>query len=229
MVNWNKMIDINEIFSDSDKRLAFWCDSVADTNDLAIMADDIITQNIHLISVPPDAVPLIWPYLEKTNTKILTRYIFNPSYKSIDDEVYDLVARISAICKQGAGGVQIFMKMHDLEQILNDIRTVRDDLFFNHDLSVGVDISDIDILNMDIFFQKLREVRVDSLVLTLNEDTGNRSDFVGCVYALLKHWNIDSELHFILNNDYDRMDQVIRLTEMEKPELNDKLKFFLNY
>ena len=37
------MIEINEIFSDSDKRLAWWCESVSDTNDLAthlIVADN---------------------------------------------------------------------------------------------------------------------------------------------------------------------------------------------
>ena len=223
------MIDINEIFSDSDSRVAFWCESVADTNDLAMMADGIISENIHLISVTPAAVPLIWPYLEKHNVKILTRYIFNPIQKNIDSEIYDLVAEISAICKKGAGGVQIFLEMRDFERFLNAIRTVRDDLFFNHDLSIGADISDLDINNLDHFFEKLRDIRANSLVLTLTEDMGNRSDFVGRVYALVHHWNMNGELHFVLNNDYDRMDQVIRLVESERPELNDKLKFFLNY
>ena len=57
----------------------------------------------------------------------------------------------------------------------------------------------------------------------------NRSDFVGRVYSMLHNWNMDGELHFILNNNVDRMDQVIRLVESEKPELGDKLRFFLDY
>lgn len=229
MINWNQMIEINEIFSDSDARIAIWGENVVDTNDLAIMAESIISENIGLVSVSPDSVPLIWPYLEKTKTKIYTRYIFNPIQKNIDSEIYNLAANISAVCKKGADGVQIFIEMRDFEQVMNAIAIVRDDLFFKHDLSVGVSISDIDINNLDFVFQKLREVRANSLLLTLNEDMGNRSDFVGRVYALLQHWNMDGELHFVLNNDYDRMDQVIRLTEIEKQELNEKLKFFLNY
>ena len=223
------MIDINEIFSDSDKRLAFWCESTTDTSDLAVMAENIIQSGIHLISVAPESVPLIWPYLEKNDVKILTRYVFNAVPKNIDSEIYNLATNISAVCKKGADGVQIFLKMHDFEQLADAVSVVRDDLFFKHDLSVGMDISDLDTNNLDSFFQKLRDIRPNSLVLTLNEDAGNRSDFLGRVYALLQHWNMDGELHFILNNDYDRMDQVIRLTETEKPELNEKLRFFLNY
>ena len=229
MINWNQMIDINEIFSDSDIRLAFWCESVQDTNDLAMMADNIINENIHLISVSPAEVPLIWPYLEKSKVKILTRYVFNPIQRNIDAEIYELAANISLICKKGANGVQMFLKMHDFEQVVNMLFNVRDDLFFKHDLSLGLDISDIDINNLDSFFKKLRDIRADSLVLTLNEDMGNRSDFVGRVYALLQHWNMNGELHFILNNDYDRMDQAIRLIESERPELSEKVRFFLNY
>lgn len=229
MINWNQMIDINEIFSDSDTRLALWCDSVDDTNDLAMIADNIITENIHFISVLPNDVPFIWPYLEKTKTKILTRYVFNPMQKNIDSEIYNLAAEISAVCKKGANGVQIFLRMHDFECVIDAFSAVRDDLFFQHDLSIGLDICDLDVNNLDLFFQRMRDVRADSLMLTLNEDMGNRSDFVGRVYALLQHWNMDGELHFLLNNNYDRMDQAIRLTEIEKPELNDKLKFFINY
>ena len=223
------MIEINEIFSESDQRLAFWCEGVADTNDLAIMAESIINENIHLISVLPEIVPLVWPYLEKSKVKILTRYNFNPIQRNIDSEIYDLSANISAIFKKGANGVQIFLKLNDFERFIDSISSVRDDLFFNRDLSIGLDISDIDIHNLDKFFEKLRDIRADSLVLTLNEDMGNRSDFVGRLYAILHHWNMNGELHFLLNNDYDRMDQAIRLVESEKPELSDKLKFFLNY
>ena len=70
------MIDINEIFSDSDKRIAIWCEGANDTNDLAIMCENIINNDVHLISVPPTVVENVWTYLEKTGVKILTRYKF---------------------------------------------------------------------------------------------------------------------------------------------------------
>ena len=223
------MIEINEIFSDSDKRLAFWCDDVADTNDLAAVAENIIQENIGVVSVPAEIVPSMWAYLEKMNVKILTRFAFNSQQKDIDSEIYDLASKITSVFKKGADGVQMFIKMRDFNTFIEKISVVRDDLFFEHDLCVVMDVEDLDINNWDNIFLKLREIRANALVLTLREDMGNRSDFVGRVYGLLQNWNMDGELHFILNNNFDRMDQAIRLVEILKPELSQKLRFFLNY
>ena len=223
------MIEINEIFSDSDKRVAWWCDGVEDTNDLAKMADDVIKNDIHLMSVPSEIVSLLWVYLEKSDVKILTRFVFDSIQKNADSEMYDLAANITKVCKQGAGGVQVFVKMQNFEKFVDDISAVRDDLFFGHDLCIAMDIADIDINNWQKIFQKLREVRVNSLLLTLREDMKHRSDFVGRIYGMLDEWNGDFELHFALNNNFDRIDQVIRLVEIQRPELSDKLRFFLDY
>jgi hypothetical protein len=223
------MIDINEIFSDSDKRIALWCDSVHDTNDLAVICDSIIESGIDLVSVPPETVQNMWVYLEKSGVKILTRYNFTSNHKNLDTDVADLAKNISDVCKRGADGVQIFMKMAVFEDFCNKIMPVKDDLFFGKDLCIAMDIEDIDINNWNMIFQKLRNTGAHTLVLSLNEDMGVRSDFVGRVYGMLKNWDFDGALHFILHNDYDRMDQVIRLIETEKPELQDRIKFFLEY
>jgi hypothetical protein len=223
------MIEINEIFSDSDKRLAWWCDGVEDTNDLAKMADDIIRNNIHLISVPPELVPLIWVYLEKSDVKILTRFVFAPLQKNSEKDMYDLAANITKVCKQGAAGVQVFIRMQHFEKFIEDVSSVRDDLFFGHDLCIAMDITDLDLQQWSMISQKLSDVRAKSLVLTLKEDMKNRSDFVGRIYGMLQNWKGDFELHLSLNNNFDRMDQVIRLVESEKPELSEKLRFFLDY
>ncbi len=223
------MIEINEIFFDSDKRVALWCDDVADTNDLAVMADYIIKNDVHLISVPPEILSLVWVYLEKFKVKIYTRFAVSLNHKNIDSDIYNLAANITSVCKKGADGIQIFVNQHDFEILVDKILPVRDDLFFGHDLSIVLDTEDIDINNLDFLFQKLRDLRVKALALTLKEDMKNRSDFVGCIYGMLQNWDIDCELHFILNNNFDRMDQVIRLVECEKPELSDKLHFFLDY
>lgn len=223
------MIEINDIFSDSDKRLALWCGGALDTNDLAAMADYIIQNDIHLISVPNDILYLLWAYLEKSDVKILTRFVFFPKQKNVDSDMYELAANVTKVCKQGANGVQIFLRMRDFESFIDNISLVRDDLFFEHDLCLVMDVEDLDINNWDLIFQKLREVRASALTLTLQEDMKNRSDFVGRIYGMLHNWNVDGELHFVLNNNFDRMDQVIRLVESERPELSDKLKFFLDY
>lgn len=223
------MIEINEIFSESDKRLALWCDNVSDTNDLATMSDYIIKSDMHLISVSPEIVPLIWVYLEKFKVKIYTRFAVSLNHKNSDEDMYNLAASITSVCKKGADGIQLFVSQHDFESLADKILPVRDDLFFGHDLSLVMDTEDIDVNNWTLLFQKLRELRVKSLALTLKDDAKNRSDFVGRVYGMLKNWDADCELHFILNNNIERMDQVIRLVESEKPELSEKLRFFLDY
>lgn len=223
------MIEINEIFSDSDKRLALWCDNVLDTNDLAAMADYIIKSDMHLISVPPEMVSLIWVYLEKFKVKIYTRFAVSLNSKNIDDYMYDLATNITGVCKKGADGIQLSISMHDFESFVDKILPVRDDLFFGHDLSIIMDTEDIDINNWHFLFQKLRNLHIKALALTLKEDMKNRSDFVGRIYGMLQNWDVDCELHFILNNSLERMDQVIRLVECEKPELAEKLRFFLDY
>ena len=222
------MIEINEIFTDSDKRLALWCDSVIDTNDLAGMADYVIQNDMHLISVPPELVYSIWTYLEHSNVDILTRFVLSPE-SDIDSCIYDLAQKITSVCKKGAKGVQIFMKMRDFEKFAEKISVVRDDLFFGHDLCVGIDAQDLDMQQLPMVFEKLCNMRVNAFALTLNEDKKNRSDFVGRIYGILQNWNLECELHFILGNNFDRMDQAIRLVESEKPELLSRLRFFLDY
>ena len=223
------MIDGNEIFLESDKRIALWCDAVQDTNDLAIMCGDIIESGVDLISVPPEIVQNVWVYLERKPVKILTRYDFVSNHKSIDDDIGGFAKNVIDVCKHGADGVQVFIKMSVFEDFCDKIASVLDDLFFGKDLCIAMDIEDVDINNWHGIFEKLRSIGAKTLLFTLNEDMGVRSDFVGRVYGMLKNWDFDGELHFILHNDYDRIDQVIRLIESEKPELNNRVRFFLNY
>ena len=223
------MIDINEIFSDSDKRIAIWCEGANDTNDLAIMCENIINNDVHLISVPPTVVENAWTYLEKTRVKILTRYKFSPLQKNFEKDMYELAENITSVCKSGANGVQIFLSVHNFERFVDTLQIVRDDLFFGKDLDIVFDIQDLDNGNLKNVFQKLRDIRANILTLTLNEDMGNRSDFVGRIYGLLQNWDFDGDLHFILGNNFDRIDQVVRLIEILQPEMSEKVRFFLDY
>lgn len=224
------MIEMNEIFSDFDSRVSLWGEKAMDTNDLAMMAEYITQKKIKTVSIVPEIVPFVWTCLEKFDVKIFARYVFNPLQKTmLDEEMYDLGAKIKDVCKKGANGVQIFIKMRDFERFMEMIGFVRNDLFFQHDLCITLDINDIDVNNWQMIFQKLRDVGAHALVLSLNEDMGNRSDFVGRVYGMLQNWDFNGGIHFILGNNFDRIDQVIRLIETERPELSTKVKFFLDY
>ena len=116
------MIEMNEIFSDSDKRVAVWCEYVADTNDLAMMCEHVVSNNVHLISVPPEVVKDVWTYLEKSRVKILTRYTFNSNSKNIDSDMFKLGADIVSVCKNGASGIQLFIKMRYFENVVKSFR-----------------------------------------------------------------------------------------------------------
>ena len=223
------MIEANEIFSDSDARVALWCGGAEDSNDLAVLADSIIENKVPLISVPSNIVSVLWTYLEKNNVKILARYYFEPINKNIDKDVSVLSENIVNVYKRGADGVQIFLKMRDFERFIDMLSVIRDDLFFGHDLCIMMDIQDIDVNNWDMVFQKLRDVRASVLGISLDEDMGNRSDFIGRIYGMLQKWDFDGDLHFVLKNNFDRIDQAIRLVESVRPELSEKIRFFLEY
>ncbi len=223
------MIEANEVFSDHDKRIAFWCDGVFDTNDLANFANSVIENKVNLISVSPETVYFLWACLEKNDVKILSRFYFAPLQKNMDKDVALLVSNIADVFRKGANGAQIFVRLRDFDRFVDILKFVRDDLFFGHDLCVCFDINDVGFADWDMVFQRLRNIRANALCLTLGEDMGNRSDFVGRVYGMLQKWDFNGELLVSLNNDYERMDQVIRLVESERHELSDKLHFFLEY
>ena len=223
------MIESNEIFFDSDKRIALWCNDIEDTSDLAVLADSIIENKIPVVSVPSKSLSFLWTCLEKTGVKIFTRYFVEASTRNFDIDISELSQNIISFHKHGANGVQIFVKNRDLERFVELFSIVRDDLFFEHDLCIVMNIQDINVDEWAGVFDSLRELRTDSFGLVFDEDMGNRSDFIGRIYSMLDNWNFAGDLHFMLGNNFDRIDQVIRLVESMRPELSDKLHFFLEY
>ena len=223
------MIEVNEIFSESDKKIALWCGDADDTSDLATLADNIIENGVSLVSVSPKTLPFMWTCLEKSGVKILTRYFFETSNRNIDNDISQLAENIMSVRRHGADGVQIFIKMRDFERVVDLLATIRDDLFFEHDLCIVLNIQEISADEWQGVFNKLREIRADSFGILFNEDMGNRSDFIGRIYGMLDNWDFDGDLYFVMGNNFDRMDQVMRLVESMRPELYDKLHFFLEY
>ena len=171
----------------------------------------------------------MWTCLEKSGVKILTRYFFETSNRNIDNDISQLAENIMSVRRHGADGVQIFIKMRDFERVVDLLGTIRDDLFFEHDLCIVLNIQEISADEWQGVFNKLREIRADSFGILFNEDMGNRSDFIGRIYGMLDNWDFDGDLYFVMGNNFDRMDQVMRLVESMRPELYDKLHFFLEY
>ena len=221
------MIKINEIFSESDNRIALLCDSVMDTADLAGVADYVINTGMDTVSVLPEMVSFLWACLEHSNVKIFTQYKVIMLPKTVEKEMSLLSQNIIQSYKNGASGIQLFIKKRNLEKFVDILSVIHDDLFFEHSLAIFLDIQDINIDDWEMVFDKLNTIKANVFGLTCSMVKNKHSDFIGRIYGMLENWNFDGELHFMLENDLYKTDQVMRLIESLRPELSNKVKFFL--
>ena len=220
------MIDVDnilEVFSGG----ALWCGAGDDATDLAQAASIALERGINTISVVPGAVGILWPWLENKNVRILARFYL----KSADvANIYDMVESINQTFKQGADGAQIFVDVRDLDGFVSQLYLIRDDLFFNKTLFVGMNISEIGPFDWPRIYAALNKLRATGLILAMVRDDGNASDFVGRVYAALNDWktDFDMELDFIVGKNLSRIEQVQRLIQSMCPELASRVRFFIN-
>ena len=220
------MIDMDNILGQIGCA-ALWCGGDAESVDLARAVSVAIENKISVISVANDAVSVVWPWLENKKIKIYSRFYVN---RVTSDDVSALSEKINKCFKQGADGVQIFVSVQDLDNLVGQLCAIRDDLFFNKDLFIGLNINDIGPFDWELLYQSLIKIRATGLVIVLGHDSGDASDFVGRVYAALSEWDEKNNfcLHFILGNNFTRIEQADRLVRAMCPDLSEKVCFFIN-
>ena len=223
------MMEKNTVFDMLGKCAALWCNADADGGDLARVTDFLNEKKLTDISVVPDSVATVWPWVENTQVKILARF-YLPNKKVSEKQISDVTVRINNAFKRGAHGAQIFLPYVALGDLVEQTHVVRDDLFFNKDLVVGIDVDDIDVFEWDNLFEKLRKINASALMLVLTRDNGDRSDFVGRIYAMLNAWKNENkfDLHFAFGPNFMRIEQTIRLIESMQPGLINDARFFVN-
>lgn len=224
------MIDMNSFFDEIEVVPAIWCGVDTDGADLARMTGLVTERGINMISVVPDVVPIVWPWIEGKSIDLIGRFYVNDD--KIDEHVMsDLTVRINSSFKQGANGAMVFVRYKHLKSMIDQVAIIRDDLFFNRELVIGLDIGDIDSDDWPDLFRELKRINASAVCFVLTKDAGKKSDFVGRVYGMLNAW--DSEfsgaLYFALENRPERIDQARRLVESMRPELMSGLRFFVNY
>ena len=136
------MIDIKEIFDNDEvaKKISLWLGGDVDATELAGAAEYAVETNVGAVSVVPRDVKTVWPWLEKTKIKIMPRFVLNSAGgRSISDVAID----INSAFKNGANGAQIILQLNDLARFADSINAVRNDLFFNKDLSIGLGVFDV--------------------------------------------------------------------------------------
>lgn len=222
------MIDTDSFFDEISANMAMWCDGWRDTGELARVASSSVAHDMPVISALPDDVAMLWTWLEKTPARIYARFYLPVRGGRDVGVISDLSARINAAFKQGAHGAQIFMRAADLDDFAEQIGVVRDDLFFNRELAIGIDISEVGPFEWPVVFDALRRLRAGALVLVLARDGGDKSDFVGRMYAVLRAaGDIKCDLHFVLGNNPLRMEQAARLVRGMRPALAGGMRMFV--
>ncbi len=216
------MIDAESILDNVKNHIALWCGGGEET-DLAASAFVAMDQNVDMVSVLPGAVATLWPWLERTRIKIMARF-----YVGAGGDVSDLSRRINMTFKSGAHGAQVFLSRNDLDNFVDELHLIREDLFFNHDLAIGLDVSEINSDDWVHVFDALNKIRANSLILVLPRDDGDRSDFVGRIYAAMNAWGMfGGALHFALGANFIRIDQAARLVSDMQPVLYERMRFFV--
>ncbi|MBQ2017504.1 MAG: hypothetical protein II208_03205 [Alphaproteobacteria bacterium] len=224
------MIDKNVILSQIGGRAALWCAADMDAGDLAQAVGVLDVQGLNMMSVAPGAVATVWPWLEEKNTKIYARFYF-PDKRVSEKQVSDVTVQINNVFKHGAHGAQIFLRASALPGLVEQTHVIRDDLFFDKDLIIGLDVSDVDVDMWDSLFANLRKINASAVMFVLTKDMGDKSDFVGRIYAMLNAWTVENKfnLHFAFGPNFMRIEQALRMTHCVKPELDNRLCFWLNY
>ena len=222
------MINEKTIFNEVRNNISLMCHDDCAGADLAAAAGLAISNKMKSVCVAPNRVGEVWPWLENKKIKILSRFCISSPIN--DDTMSALSADISACFRAGADGAIVFVDMKNLQKFALEISSVRDDLFFNKKFGIGVDIDQIGVFDWNLLFGLMRIVRADSLVLRFLNDTGDKSDFVGRVFAMLDAVRGDwgGAVNFMLGQNTIRIDQVYRLILKMKPETISTTEFFID-
>lgn len=224
------MIDKSVIFDAIGSGVALWCATDMDATDLADAVQFANARQLSDISVAPNMIQTVWPWLEGRPVKIMTRFYLEQK-KITEEHVSDITVRINSALRQGANGAQVFVDVDALGDLVEQTHVVRDDLFFNKDLSIGLDIGDIGPFDWSNVFANLRKINASSVVFAFTQDTGDKSDFVGRIYAMLNAWDLQNKfnLHFAFGPNFMRIEQAQRLVQQVRPMLMDGLRFWISF
>ncbi len=218
------MIDMDKILENVSEP-ALWCGMDIEATDLARVASIAIENKVSPISVGPNSVSILWPWLEGKNIKIYSRFYFDGK----ENQASIISEKINFTFKHGADGAQVFVSRRNLNDFVSQLYLIRDDLFFNKDIFIGLNINEIDAFEWNEIFSSLEKMRATGLILVLAKDDGDKSDFVGRVYSALSALNNKNiKLHFVLGIKPYRVEQVVRLVKSMATEIEHNLKFFIN-
>ena len=224
------MIKYDFIFDDIEPLTSLWIgDDVAETADLARVADIAIDKVVPFVSMPVGVVKTFWPWVEGKSIKILARSRFDiDKNQDADDAVSGFAKNITTVFRNGADGVQVFVPCDKIVQFVDNICPIRNDLFFDRHLSIAIDIDDMGNLNWCDIFRAISKIEPDSILLFGKiEKFDPSSYFVGKIFDMLENWGPGVGLHLMFGKNMLRVTQVLRLVEKMRPELMKDIRVFV--
>ena len=222
------MIDENVIFNEVRDNISMMCADDCKGADLAATVGIAISHKMKSVCVPPEQVADVWPWLEKTKIKILSCFVVGGAIN--EDFISDFSMRVNKSFRDGANGAIILVSLHDLPKFAAELSSVRDDLFFNKSVSIGINIDEVNVFDWAELFGIMHLLKTDSLSLVFDNDTGDKSDFVGRIYAMLNAPRGDWKggMNFVMGQNFVRIDQVYRLIQQCAPALLSGTEFFID-
>ena len=190
-----------------------------DASDLAGVAAAASARGIDAVSCASSDVATLWPWVESTPIGIYARI-------ATDGDVSGIAVAINTAFKHGAAAAQILLTRDNFDSFIDGIRPIRDDLFFNKELVLGVNVADVETNRWPHILTRAAEIRADNLMLGAG---GDLPDFVGRIYGMLDTWGdvFTGGVQIAFDNDFVRMEQTWRLMQKMRPELASRARFFI--
>lgn len=217
------MISSNSLFSDIKNNLAASC-CAGDASDLILKVENIINKDISIISADFESVGIIWPWIEKKDMNLFAKFVIENDFN-----ISNLARDINTVLKKGANGAQVFVPVQNLTDFIDQFAPIYSDLFFNKNLLIGLDLGHVLVMDWENIFINLS--KIGGAGLSLSFDKSQDTDFVGAVYGFINALpdDFDMDLHFMLGNRPDKMEQVFRLFDKVRPNILNKIKLFLDF
>lgn len=223
-------MDTKSLILDGEGLYAPMCGTGGASADLAASVSLALDANAAQISVMPSDVGVVWPWIEGGNLKIAARFSLSGD-GDWDARMSDFATRVNAAFKCGAAAAQVFVRASELDAFCDALAPIRDDLFFNRELCIAIDLGDVSSDAWAPVFATLARVRADSVLFTLTRDTGDKSDYVGRLYGMLNTldealW--DGQLRFAVGTNPVRIEQAKLLTQALRSKKLAKMIIFVN-
>ncbi|MBO4480062.1 MAG: hypothetical protein J5742_00355 [Alphaproteobacteria bacterium] len=223
------MIKTDAIFDVIDEFSCIWVPTSVEAPDLAKISNIVIVQNKEFLSLPIGAIGRVWPWLEHSKVKLLTRLEFDFKNDTTPDmAMSELATKTTEAFRHGASGAQIFVHINNIPEFVKMILPLRDDLFFERYLSVAINIDEIKNGNVKDVLELLAKIKPDSVLVIADGDSFDpKSDFVGRIFGMLENWGWDFALHIMFGGNMMRVSQVLRLVQRMQPKLISDLRVFI--